>query len=267
MLNISSMVEANFGAWVINRAYDRVADSIEAVASGDSINDGTASAIIQMLLRGDIAASQEGARNAGDAISMVQTFEAAASSIDQTLIQMQELATQAATGTYSDEQKAVMQAEFEELADEINDIVDNTEFNDNQLLGSDGATIEISIGNGSSIDIASADLSFDTEGLDLTTDAQAVLDYVEDTIETVTAYRAYLGTQENRLEKTAALIEFDIVQAMDYETTISNTDLAMEIANEVMGKVMMEFVILLRIQANVAATTAFQLLDNEYYTD
>ncbi len=121
MLNLSGMVDANLGAWVINRAYDKVADSVEAVASGGSISDNTASAIIQMLLRGDIAASQEGARNASDAISMVQTFEAAASSIDQKLIQMQELATQAATGTYSDEQKAVMQAEFEDLADEIND--------------------------------------------------------------------------------------------------------------------------------------------------
>ena len=62
------------------------------------------------------------------------------------------------------------------------------------------------------------------------------------------------------LLKTAKAIEFDIVKAMGFQTSIANTDLAEEIATETMGRIQAESVVLLQIQGKVAAARALQLL-------
>ena len=51
------------------------------------------------LMRADVSALYQGARNANDAISMIRTADGALSIIDEKLIRMKELAEQAATGT------------------------------------------------------------------------------------------------------------------------------------------------------------------------
>jgi len=263
MLELANILRLDFADSTVNEAYRKLASSTEAIVSGQSIDNDMATAIIRELLRGQIAGSLQGARNASDAISMVQTFEAAASSINETLVQMQGLAAKAATGTYSDEQKAVMQQEFEELADGINDIVESTEFNGNKLLSADGETISIYMGNGSTLDIIAADLSLDIEGLDLTTNADSALTFITEAIEQTSSYRGYLGGEMERLEKFAALAEFDIVNAMGFETSISNTDLATEIAVHMLNQTRAESTIsLLQTQANVTAYMALILLQD-----
>jgi len=116
---------------IVNR---RIANSVEAICSGEIACDDTASLMIRELLRGEIAGSLQAARNASDAISTIQTFKGAASSISEILTQMADLATEAANVVYSDAQKAIMQEQFKDSANEINKIVDNTEFNGNKLL-------------------------------------------------------------------------------------------------------------------------------------
>jgi flagellin len=169
------------------------------------------------------------------------------------------LATKADNGTYSNTQKYVMQLEFEELADEINDIVRSTKFNGNKLLSSDGKTLSISLG-GSTIDIEAQDLSLDITGLDLTTDAGSALAFAKQATEQTSTYSGYLSSKIHRLEQSAAVIQFDTLKAMGFQTSISNTDLAREIAAEVMGKVMIEATILLGAQAKLEPGRALHLL-------
>lgn len=197
MFELGNVLGTGYSAHVI--VYSRISDSLEAIASGERTSDGTTS-LIRELLRGEIAGSLQAARNASDAVSMVQTFEGAASSISEILTQMAELATQAAKEVYSDEQKAIMQEQFKDSANEINKIVDSTKFNGNKLLSAYGRTISIPMSNGSTIDIAATDLSFDAEGLDLTTDAGTALASVEEHIEQTTSYRGHLSGQAERLE-------------------------------------------------------------------
>lgn len=233
MFELGNVFGTGYSAHVIvNR---RIANSVEAICSGERTSDGT-TLLIRELLRGEIAGSLQAARNASDGISMVQTFEgAASSSISEILTQMAELATKAESGIYSDAQKAVMQEQFKDSANEINKIVDNTEFNGNKLLSTNGRTISIPMSNGSTIDIATTDLSFDAEGLDLTIDSGAALAFVEERIEQTTSYRADLGRQAERLEIMSQLTESDVVHAMGFNANISNIDLATEIAAQAMG--------------------------------
>jgi flagellin len=259
LFGLGNVLGTGYSAHVIVNS--RIADSLEAIASGGRTSDGTA-LLIRELLRGEIAGSLQAARNASDAISMVQTFEGAASSISKILTQMAELATASANGVYSDEQKAIMQEQFKDSANEINKIVDSTEFNGNKLLSAYGCSISISMSNGSTIDIATADLTFDAEGLDLTTEPGAALVFVEEKMEQTTSYRAELGRQAERLEIMSQLIESDVVHAMGFNANISNTDLAREIAAQAIGQILAEGVVLLKIQANVLPSRALELLES-----
>ena len=260
MFGLNNVLGAGYSAHVI--VYSRIKDSFEAIASGESTSDDTASLMIRELLRGEIAGSLQAAHNASDGISIAQTFEGAASSINEILAIMAELATKAESGIYSDAQKAVMQEQFTESAEEINDIVENTKFNGNKLFSANGRTISISMSNGSTIDIVTKDLTFDIEGLDLTTDSGTVSAFIKEKKEETTSYIGDLGRQAEKLEIMSQLTEFDVIHAMGYNANISNMDLATEIAAQAMGQIISESVVLLEAQANILPSRALKLLEN-----
>lgn len=253
-------VWAGSPARYISAAYDDISDSTKAIASGEKVQNPTAWLIIANQLRGEVAVSQQGVRNANDAISMVQTFDAAAGGISSNMGRMMQLAAQAETGTYSNEQKAIMQAEFQELGAEINRIAGSTQFNGNSLLAGEGTVIPVSIGQGPNIDIASGDLGLDVSGVDLTADAGGAVSLVQEHLRQISAYRGYLGGQSNRLEEAAAVIQVDIENSMAVESRISDTDIAMEVAALIGSRIIAEAAIAVQSQANVMHQTALQLL-------
>ena len=260
MFELNDVSGTGYSAHVI--VYSRIKDSLEAISSGESTSDNAASLLIRELLRGEIAGSLQAARNASDGISIVQAFENAASSINEILFQMAELAAKAESGIYSDAQKAVMQKQFTESADEINDIVKNTKLNGNKLFSANGRNISISMSNGSTIDIVTKDLTFDTEGLDLTTDSGTVLTFIAEKIDETTSYIVDLDRQIEKLKIMSQLTEADVIHAMGYNANISNMDLATEIAAQTMGQIIAESVVLLETQANIQPSRALKLLEN-----
>lgn len=140
----------------LGKAYDSLAKSVERLSSGLRINssrDDAAGLAVRELMRADIAVLQQGARNAQDGISMLQTMEGAMAVIDDNLVRMKELAEQAATGSYSDAQRAIMNAEFAEMADEIDRIAEATKFNDIAMLNSSTGSVSIHVGTSTTIDI------------------------------------------------------------------------------------------------------------------
>lgn len=121
----------------LGTAYDRLAVSTQRLSSGLRINsaaDDAAGLAVREMQRADIAVLNQGVRNAGDAINMIQTAEGALSVIDEKLIRMKELAEQAATGTYTAAQRQIMEDEYDEMSKEITRIATATDFNGTALL-------------------------------------------------------------------------------------------------------------------------------------
>ena len=117
--------------------YGRLAKSVEALSTGMRINtaaDDAAGLAIREGMRAEIAALRQGIRNAQDGISMIQTAEGALAVIDEKLIRMKELAEQAATGTYTNEQRLIIHSEFAAMAAEIDRIATATNFNGIKML-------------------------------------------------------------------------------------------------------------------------------------
>ena len=136
-LVINNNLMAANTARTLNGHYGRLAQSTERLSSGLRINsaaDDAAGLAIRELYRAEIAALHQGARNANDAISLIQTADGALSVIDEKLIRMKELAEQAATGTYDSTQRLMIASEFVAMGSEINRIANATDFNGIKLL-------------------------------------------------------------------------------------------------------------------------------------
>jgi len=121
----------------LSTAYGALSTSTRRLSSGLRIGtaaDDAAGLAVRELMRADIAALNQGVRNANDAISLIQTADGALGVIDEKLIRMKELAEQAATGTYTSDQRIIIDSEYQAMASEITRIANATDFNGIYLL-------------------------------------------------------------------------------------------------------------------------------------
>lgn len=111
--------------------------AIEKLSSGIRINragDDAAGLAISEKMRAQVRGLNQAARNAQDAISLIQTAEGAAGETHAILQRMRELAVQAATDTNTADDRSKLQAEVQQLRTEVDRIAHNTEFNTLKIL-------------------------------------------------------------------------------------------------------------------------------------
>jgi flagellin-like hook-associated protein FlgL len=136
-LIINHNLMAQSAARNLSTSYAALSDSTRKLSSGLRITtaaDDAAGLAVRELMRADIAGINQGVRNANDAISLIQTADGALSIIDEKLIRMKELAEQAATGTYTSDQRIIIDSEYQAMASEITRIANATDFNGIYLL-------------------------------------------------------------------------------------------------------------------------------------
>ena len=111
--------------------------SLKRLSSGYRINsaaDDSAGLAISEKMKTQISGLEQASRNASDGISVIQTAEGALIEVESMLQRMRELAVQSANGIYTIEDRKAIQAEIDQLNEEINRISENTEFNTMTLL-------------------------------------------------------------------------------------------------------------------------------------
>ena len=136
-LTINHNLMAQNASRMLGVHYNGLATSVRRLSSGLRIGtaaDDAAGLAIRELMRADITSLNQGVRNSNDAISLIQTADGALGVIDEKLIRMKELAEQAATGTYSSDQRLMIDSEYQQMAREISRIANATDFNGVHLL-------------------------------------------------------------------------------------------------------------------------------------
>ncbi|MBM7582629.1 flagellin [Caldicoprobacter guelmensis] len=96
--------------------------------------DDAAGLAISEKMRGQIKGLTMASKNAQDAISLIQTAEGALNETHAILQRMRELAVQAANDTNTETDRAEIQKEIDQLAQELARIGNTTEFNTQKLL-------------------------------------------------------------------------------------------------------------------------------------
>jgi len=256
----------------LGSTYATLAESINALSSGLRINsadDDAAGLAVRELMRAEVASLSQGIRNGNDAISMLQTFDGAAQVIDEKLVRMKELAVQASTGTYNDDQRSIMQDEFDQMREEITRIANATTFNDIYGLNTSGTIkIHFGAGNSSAEDyyyVSTQDMTASTLGVGTLTiasqaSAQVALDTINTAITTKDTARAHFGTMINRLENTISNLEIQRENVQSAESQISDVDVAWEMAQLTRNQVLAQAGIAMLVQANSVPRMAISLL-------
>ncbi len=271
MLAIKNNLMAVNAARHLGQSYNALASSVERLSSGLRINsakDDAAGLAVRELMRADIAVLNQGARNAQDGISMLQTMEGAMATIDDALVRMQQLAEQAATGSYSSAQRTIMENEFDEMRQEIDRVAGATTFNGIKMLDN-SATVSIHFGKlttdnisieGSNITSASSGLSITGLTIADVASAKNALVTLDSAISTKDTARAKFGYKMNRLEGTISVLNIQAENLSAAESRVSDVDVATEMAEMTRNQVLAQAGISMLAQANTMPQMALTLL-------
>lgn len=109
----------------------------ERLSSGQRINsakDDAAGLAISNRMTSQIRGLDQAIRNANDGVSLVQTAEGALQEVTNMLQRIRELSIQSANGIYNDDDRKTLDAEVQQLKQEMDRISETTSFNGQKLL-------------------------------------------------------------------------------------------------------------------------------------
>ena len=273
--------------------YGNLKTTTERLSTGLRVNsaaDDAAGLAIRELMRTDIAALQQGVRNANDAISLLQTADGALGIIDEKLTRMKELAEQAATGTYDSTQRLMIESEYQAMASEITRIANATDFNGIHLLNGNlsssthdgsGMTstgtmkvhfgsandsaedyyyIQIGTSTASALGVGNEAVSTDGRTISTQEAAQKALVAVTNAVVSKDKIRAHLGALQNRLENTVSNLTTQAENLQAAESRISDVDVATEMTKFVRNQILTQSSVAMLSQANSMPKMAMQLI-------
>jgi flagellin len=143
MTVINTNVKALFTQSALKVAARDSQVAMEQLSTGKRINnskDDAAGLAIAARMTQNIQGLNQSIRNAGDAISMIQTAEGATQEITVMLQRMSELAVQSANSTYSSDQRSYLDQEFQQLKQEIIRVSEMHEWNGFPILNGKAGT-------------------------------------------------------------------------------------------------------------------------------
>ena len=270
MISVRSNVTSLYTQRNLNRTQTQLSDTIAKLSSGYRINkasDDAAGLAISEKLEAEILSYEQAARNANDAISLVQTAESGMDDISGMLARMRELAMQSASDGVADTERAYIQVEIDEVLAEIDRISANTEFNGVLLLdGSLSADFQIGLDSGDAINIgispALTTAGLGVGGLDLSTktDAISALVDIDTALDNLNSLRSQIGATENRLEVIINNIGAQHQALTATNSRIRDVDVASESANMTSHQILMQSGSAMLAQANSIPQVALQLI-------
>lgn len=168
---ISTNIAANSAVRYLNINSAEQTSSLSKLASGSRItqaSDDAAGLAISTRISSDVTALTQAATNSSHGVSVLQTADGGASNISDILQRMKALASESSSGTVTDNERAYIDAEFSQLADEVDGIATSTRYNGDSLL--DGTTDSYT--NGVSVMVgsdATDTITLQLDALDATT--------------------------------------------------------------------------------------------------
>jgi len=261
----------------------KLSNSFNRLSSGYRINSGrddSAGLAIAETLKADSRIAQQAIRNTNDGISTIAIADGALGEVASILSRLAELASQAANGTLSTQQRSVVSNEFSALGSEIQRIAEVTEFNGIKLLsGSANMTIQVGAGTRTGAQIGYTNQLATLQGIGLgnaggvltysingasndaaATAARLALDAVYSAIYSVGASRGILGGVESRLSTAITNLGVARETAMAAESRIRDVDVAEEAANLTRLNILQQAGTAVLAQGNQLPSLALQLL-------
>jgi len=253
--------------------------AMERLSSGKRINgakDDAAGMSVVSKMKAQITSLNQAVRNANDGISLISTYDGAADEIQDILIRMRELATLAATGTYTSDDISNANLEYAQLVSEINRIQEQTKFNGTIEVASastTGITASFHVGFGPTNQVGVTLESLHASALMVkgggsnyvntittaTAGASAIV-AVDNALKNLNVGRATAGAMINRLEHTVANLMNVVQRTEEARSRIEDADFAAESAALARANVLVQAGSAMLAQANQSPQFVLALL-------
>lgn len=251
------------------------------LSSGMRINsaaDDASGLAVSEKMRSQIRGLNQASRNVQNGVSMLQTAEGWMQSTTDILQRIRELAVQSSNGIYSDEDRAMLQTEVEQLVAEVDRISQTAEFNGMTLLSGrfaeDGVKLHVGANVDQNFTVKLGDMSASALGLrgagqDGTEQAISLADpesanmalaTVDEALKTVNKSRADIGASMNRMEMAQKGIDIASENLTASESVIRNADMAKTITEHVKNQLLQSASVSLLSQANSNSQNVLSLL-------
>ncbi len=273
--NVKSLIAQN-ALTVNNRSLSKAMEQLSTGRRINSAGDDAAGLAISNKMTAQIRGLNQAVRNANDGISLLQTAEGATQEITNMLQRMRELAVQAANDTYSTADRSALQLEYDELADEITRISDNTKWNNMEIFKTSAATaigsagvvrFQVGIDGTTGMTISATFEALDATTLSaanaiLTTQAgaQSALTALDAAITTVDTFRAKLGSKISRLTYAADNLANISTNTSASRSRIQDTDYAATTTELARSQIIQQAATAILAQANQQPQSVLTLL-------
>jgi len=267
---VSTNTAANSALRFLNYNSAQSTSSVSKLASGSRIvkaSDDAAGLAIGSRLQADVTVLKQAQINASQGASVLQVADGGLARIGDVLQRMKTLAAQSLSGVPTDDERAFINAEYQELINEIDGIAQTTRFNGESLLdgssaqfggsvdffvgtdASDVITVDLSaIATGAS-DFTSATLGLGT-GVDTAANAADAMDEVDAALDLISEARANVGALISRFEFRGQQIATSLENIDAAKSAIMDVDLAQEQSKLVSSQVLVQAAVSALSQAN-----------------
>ncbi len=274
--NISSLIAQNN----LNNTQASLQTSMQRLSSGLRINsaaDDPAGLYTSQLMTSTINGDNQAISNAADGTSMAQTAEGALGQIANNLQTLNALAVQSANGTVTN--RTGLQAEADQLTQQISQIVETATYNGVSLFTSTGAITfqvgangsannQVSVngvalnvaGSGGLYSFATSLTATGTVNLSTQASASAAIANIAADVAVVSLQRATYGAVEQRFAAVTANLTNTVQNLTAARSNITDTNFAAETANLSKMQVLQQAGTAMLAQANSSANGILTLL-------
>lgn len=234
----------------------------------NSARDDPAGLVISERLLAQIRGSDTAVRNANEAISRAQVGETATASVVTNLQRMRELAVQAANGSLTLSDRALLEVEFDQLQADVASVISGTRYNGAALLDNSnslaiqvgpnpGQTVSLTHTNLKPLSVSVNALSLTDSTGDLAAAAQLALD---DALTTAGGARAAWGATISRFDSVVSQLQDTSTALTVARGRIMDADFAAETAKQAKLLLQRDSAIAMFTQANAQPRQVLSLL-------
>jgi len=241
--------------------------TINRLSTGLRINqaqDDAAGLQISNNLRADIRVLGQAQRNANDGIGRLNVMDGVLENATSLLTRAAELAEQAASGTTTSAGRTALDAEFQQIRNELNAIDSDTKFDGQEVFGN---AFQVRVGETdtevisvSSFSVDAATLSIGGDSLTSSANASTALSNVLSAIETISSNRGTIGASNARLSAKIANLSLTSENLTAAESQIRDADIASEVVNLTKFQILSQSGVSALTQANQSAQSVLSLL-------
>jgi flagellin len=268
--NISSLQAQNS----LNMNATSLGKTLQQLSTGQRINSGAddaAGLAIANGLQANVTALTQSVQNASDGVGMLQVADGALSQITTLLNRAVTLATEASTGTVSNQQRTSLDAEFQSITTEINTIGQKTTYNGAAVFAAGTLTVFMSDSSGAgTTSVGVAMVTVDAghlNGVSLTADAlttsgaaTTALGDINTAIADVASLRGTLGASSNQLQAATNVMNNQITNVQNAESGIMDANIGTTTSNLAKYTVLQQTGIAALQQSNQMSQSVLKLL-------